>query len=1157
MRNLKRALSLALAAIMLVGMMVVGASAVSYNDFSDRGDIVNKDAVSMLTTLGVIDGKPDGTFAPNEGVDRAMMAKMISVIMNQGVDNGALYENSPSGLTDIATSWAKGHINFCYTTGIIAGRGNGKFDPSAGVTGSEAAKMLLVAAGYDPAIEGLTGADWEINTNALASKLGIFRNFTAPVGDALTRDNAALLIYNALDVEMIESYTNNGYPIAFGDHRTILSSMYGVYKVEGVVVGNEWAELDQTDSDAALKTGKTTLENVVLYQSTTANTTTGEGVAQKGQISFNVSTPVEMLGKTVTLYIEKTTILSDSKVLGVSTKDDVNVIQASAATSDTVKDYLKGTGLAVTKDTEFYVNYGFCANEAEAEAIINNYEKNAKGEKFNLNGIEVEVIDNNNDGDVDYVLYLQETLSKVSRYSEKSESISFYAPTYSKDVLDGGNKTITEDFSDVVFADDVTSDDLILYVQYGGRTYISLPEIVTGKMTRVDRDKNTELYITVEGEEYRHSYILEVASMIDVDIEHFDIKDFRDFDTEYDFILDSNGYVVAVRPAEETITNYALVLDSAWTQNALEVKGQVKVLLTDGTEETYYINWDNSAKKAFGGNASKLEKYLGTRDVDIDKGFETGAAAGTVITSTLSDDEILTITSVLGLNDLDSNGDFKADKDGNQKPSVATGTIAYMANNDAAEANETIGAGDTTPNLQYVLDSKYENGDGYIDLTVAGKDKTYAVDKNTVAFYYQDSKTYGVASGWDKMSDVEAGTRAQFYPVLKKTDKDTYEVSKLAEVVLFNAKPTSNTANWMLVLTANALTSKTLELNVVFEDGTTKAIEVDKDKYEAEFNKADGYAYMVAYTYSVNADGTYDLNLSSRTPATTAVLLKNGTLDVDGIAKYPTVLDKSNIWDVTDMSKAGDDAAKGEFVVGYEKNSVIITTNDDKVLQPAWIWDKDEDVDDDHDFDIKDMYITEDPAGTINVYTAKTLTARQVSNVVKAFLNDSDIDEVTYTPADGTAVVLYKDNSKVTYKVNVNKLASEEDVTMQEVFAGTASYEYKDFSYKGNIVVDGTTVNFKYGPPDATTSMNDMARFLGALYRESGAKTIVYGGKTYKWNADGNLKGSNWTENGDTLVPSANTLVSAIKKDLDKAPTNAVLTLTVDGIDVSFVVVDK
>ena len=74
---------------------------------------------------------------------------MISVIMNQGVDNGALYENSPSGLTDISSHWAKGYIKFCESQGIIAGKGNNKFDPDSPVTGVEAAKMLLVVSGYD------------------------------------------------------------------------------------------------------------------------------------------------------------------------------------------------------------------------------------------------------------------------------------------------------------------------------------------------------------------------------------------------------------------------------------------------------------------------------------------------------------------------------------------------------------------------------------------------------------------------------------------------------------------------------------------------------------------------------------------------------------------------------------------------------------------------------------------------------------------------------------------------------------------------------------------------------------------------------------------------------------------------------------------------
>ena len=214
MRNLKRTLSLVLAALMLMGMMVVGAGAAGVDDFSDKDEIVNKDAVSMLTILGVINGKEDGSYyAPKDNVTRAEMAKMIATILNQGADVNDLYANLETGLTDIDNSWAKGYINYCYSLGIIAGRGNGTFDPTAPVTGNEAAKMLLVAIGYDPEVEGLTGASWAIKTTSLASTLGIFDDLTAPTAENLNRDNAALLIYNALDVEMIQKY-EDGYAMA-------------------------------------------------------------------------------------------------------------------------------------------------------------------------------------------------------------------------------------------------------------------------------------------------------------------------------------------------------------------------------------------------------------------------------------------------------------------------------------------------------------------------------------------------------------------------------------------------------------------------------------------------------------------------------------------------------------------------------------------------------------------------------------------------------------------------------------------------------------------------------------------------------------------------------------------------------------------------------
>ena len=294
MRNLKRALSLALAAIMIIGMMVVGASAVDYKDFTDNGDIVNRDAVTMLTTLGVIDGKPDGTYAPTELVTRDQMAKMISVILNQGADVNDVYSNLDSGLTDISSNWAKGHINYCYTLGVIAGRGDGTFDPGANVTAAEAAKMLLVAAGYDPATEGFVGAQWSWNVNAKASSLGIYKNYTKGVLEPLNRDDAALLIYNALDIERIERY-ENGYARVYNDNRTILSSLYGVYKMVGVVTGNEWARLEGSGIDDALAAGKTTVSNPKILASETLQTQIF-GAKEVNSRQFNVSTDLELLG---------------------------------------------------------------------------------------------------------------------------------------------------------------------------------------------------------------------------------------------------------------------------------------------------------------------------------------------------------------------------------------------------------------------------------------------------------------------------------------------------------------------------------------------------------------------------------------------------------------------------------------------------------------------------------------------------------------------------------------------------------------------------------------------------------------------------------------------------------------------------------------------
>ncbi|WP_288858930.1 S-layer homology domain-containing protein [uncultured Flavonifractor sp.] len=757
MRNLKRALSLALAAIMLIGMMVVSASAVSYNDLTDKDQIVNKDAVSMLVSLGIIEGKPDGSYAPTENVDRAQMAKMLSVIMNKGVDNSALYQSVNSGLVDVNTNWAKGHINYCYTTGIIAGRGNGKFDPSATVTALEAAKMLLVAVGYDPAIEGFEGADWAINVSVRADEQGIFEGFTKDLSAPLNRDDAALLIYNALDVEMIQSYTTNNYPIVYSDHRTILSDKYGVIKVEGVVTANEWAILDD-DTDTALQEGKTRIYNPDGILSTTGNTAVAQDSSAnvKTQV-FNVSTPVDMLGKAVTMYVKKTTILADSTVYGAPVVSDVNTVietgekvtGGDSKDDDSLAALLKGTGLATDKATEYYHNYEEMAiDSADVDDIMN------------VKGAALTVIDNDNDGYVNYVISVEKSLTHVSGVSSKNETTTLYG-------LPGDDVIDNEDI--VTTATDLTKGDVVLVVQYGGRTYVEEPKTVTGEMelfNAKNKDDNKN-YIKVGGEEYKQDG-LEVLSNINKDNPvKFLISECDDkangvqFDAQYDFFLDDFGNIVAFREVEGAPTQYALALDSAYSINGLTTTGQIKLLLADGTSKVYDVDMDatadrfedlansddnstkDSAVETWFGSAitddnsmDAVLKFMGSDDATAAGAKTKGYASGNLVAYTIDDDEVVTF----GPAELDDgvivNGTSKNYIKGDNYTESGKSTFFHSSQ---TELKADVARGD--------VDLRLENS------SVDTHTNSYGIDEETIIYYYNGSKGY-VAVGYDNMAKM-------------------------------------------------------------------------------------------------------------------------------------------------------------------------------------------------------------------------------------------------------------------------------------------------------------------------------------------------------------------------------------------------------------------
>ena len=77
MRNLKRALSLTLASVMLLGMMVISTGAASFND---ADEIQNIEAAEVLNTIGVMKGDGEN-FMPGQTVTRGQMAILVCQIL--------------------------------------------------------------------------------------------------------------------------------------------------------------------------------------------------------------------------------------------------------------------------------------------------------------------------------------------------------------------------------------------------------------------------------------------------------------------------------------------------------------------------------------------------------------------------------------------------------------------------------------------------------------------------------------------------------------------------------------------------------------------------------------------------------------------------------------------------------------------------------------------------------------------------------------------------------------------------------------------------------------------------------------------------------------------------------------------------------------------
>jgi len=188
---------------LLVAAVIIGTVSTAFAaSFSDTKGTKYESAVGILSSLGILNGFPDGTFKPGDTITRAQFAKVAVCAL--GLESAAEYAKGVTAFSDVpATHWAAGFINVAADQGLIKGFPDGTFKPEAPVTYNEAMAIIVRLLGYDPMVKGT----WPTNYLVKAAEIGVSEGLSFAGGAPATRGDVALMFENAIAIDMMEQIT--------------------------------------------------------------------------------------------------------------------------------------------------------------------------------------------------------------------------------------------------------------------------------------------------------------------------------------------------------------------------------------------------------------------------------------------------------------------------------------------------------------------------------------------------------------------------------------------------------------------------------------------------------------------------------------------------------------------------------------------------------------------------------------------------------------------------------------------------------------------------------------------------------------------------------------------------------------------------------------
>ena len=715
MRNLKRALSLALASVMLLGMMVVGTGA-SYADVTSKN---NQEAIEVMQAIGVMTGDTNGNFNPDQKVTRGEMAVVMTNMLGLNVND---YASTTLTFTDVP-DWGKGFVAACLANGIAAGYNDKQFGFNDSVTTAQAALMMMKALGYFQYASDF-GGDWQLATVKQGSKIELFEGIEAGTTVAMTRNDVAQIALNTLQSTVVDSEGSDG--ISIGDVTIGSTIKY---------VEQKTSKYDYTKADGEADAENTLQLCEQLYKTELTKTTGSDDMLRTG-------TKWTYKGDEVGVYADEadyTVVLDKDYSTEAADADDFLAVLQDLTGNDDLSLYKVGP----TDDVKLYINGKDYSGEdysahAKAGTVVelfcdDDVIKTVVGYNYTLRQItdvDTDVTDKDaKDGVTAYV-----DIDNVDTAIKNTKIPGYDAKTYVKDayvavvVDEDDNKTIIDSY---------------------------IPTTVKGSVTTKNA---TNLTVTVDGTKYTAAGTYTAGAM-SVAVSAVAVGS----DNTYKLYLDNNGYVIGIEKVEgaDPTINDVYYVSLVWKNDNSGDYGTPKT-----TYHAQLVALDGTVKEV---ELEKDEHSLPSDKNDLSNGSDYAnynALTGLLVTlsdedgsNSEADDEKFNMTE-WGTNDdwfvkdassasaftkdmtrltvgetyrFDKNTQYvMAGQSGSDlKVSVATGGIAYTVSSDKVyfitEKNSAlvkfviIGSADKIEqnteygeDLVYVIKNSGDEGDGYM-----------------------------------------------------------------------------------------------------------------------------------------------------------------------------------------------------------------------------------------------------------------------------------------------------------------------------------------------------------------------------------------------------------------------------------------------------------